>query len=215
MRRAAVLVLAVVAIACAGAPPPADDVVVLRESRAIQFPAVVTAGDFTGAGDMSGYHFLVWEGGRAAHQSLLKARVTDVQVLDALDELGAEPGNGLDIDTWDARHDPDATAPDRTIVGPPVGIEVLVPGRDEPLRLEDILEDPGGRGFAMRYGGHRDNIPEWHSGCVVCLFSCPGSKVGNAAYTVRDFVHEATSFRLRPGVLPPDGTEVTVRLILQ
>lgn len=62
----------------------------------------------------------------------------------------------------------------------------------------------------MRFGGHRENIPRWKSGCVVCLYSCLGSKVGNARYTVRDFVKGTTDFRVRPGVLPEDGTEVTI-----
>ena len=77
-----------------------------------------------------------------------------------------------------------------------------------------MLEDPSGRGFDMRFGGHRDNIPRWHSGCVVCLYSCPGSKIGNAAYTVRDFVLGTTHFSVWEGVLPPDGTEITVRVRL-
>ncbi len=57
-------------------------------------------------------------------------------------------------------------------------------------------------------------VPEWLSGCVVCLYSCPGSKVGNASYTIRDHVDGTTHFGVRPGVLPADGTEVTVRIEL-
>jgi hypothetical protein len=82
------------------------------------------------------------------------------------------------------------------------------------ITLDEILLDAGGRGFDMRLGGHRANIPQWHSGCVVCLYSCPGSKVGNARYTVRDYVHDATRFRVRPGALPADGAEVTIELRL-
>lgn len=67
----------------------------------------------------------------------------------------------------------------------------------------------------MRFGGHWANLPEWHSGCVVCLYSCPGSKVGNATYTVRDWVEGTTRFQVRRGVLPPDGTPVTIVLRLR
>jgi len=63
----------------------------------------------------------------------------------------------------------------------------------------------------MRFGGHRANIPKWKSGCVVCLYSCPGSKVGNARYTVRDWVKETTRFRVRKDApLPADGGRVSV-----
>ena len=80
--------------------------------------------------------------------------------------------------------------------------------------LSEIVEDRAGVGFEMRFGGHRQNIPAWHSGCVACLYSCPGSKLGNARSTVRDFADGLVLFRLREGVLPADGTEVEVRLQL-
>lgn len=205
---AAILVLG----GCAGAE--SEQVRVLEDVRAVEFSAIVDTEGFTRAGDMSGYHFIVWDNGRAAEAALLRARVSDVQVLEAIESLGARPGDGLPTETWTARHDTDDPAPYETITGPPVRIEILVPDRETPLTLKEILEDPGGMGFDMRFGGHRANIPEWRSGCVVCLFSCPGSKVGNARYTVRDFVEEDTGFRPRTEVLPADGTEVTVRLTL-
>lgn len=176
----------------------------------IEFSAVVSQKGFEANRHMLGYHFVVWEGGRSANHSLFRTAVTDVQVIDALESLGATPGNALRTDTWDERENAESAAPDRIIEGPRVEISVRVPGRDEPLSMDEILEDPGGKGFDMRFGGHRANIPEWRSGCVVCLYSCPGSKVGNASYTVRDYVKGMTHFRLRPGVLPEDGTEVTI-----
>ena len=181
--------------------------------RQVEFPAVVTRAsferEFLGFG-MPGYHLIVWEDGKAAMASLFRAEVSDVEVLDALEKLGAKPGNALGMATWEERKDPASKAPDQVIAGPPVEILVRVPGRKEPLRLDQVLEDPGGRGFDMRFGGHRANIPHWHSGCVVCLYSCPGSKVGNARYTVRDYVEEKTRFRVREGALPEDGTRVGI-----
>ena len=94
-------------------------------------------------------------------------------------------------------------------------IEIRVPGRPDPLTIDQVLQDRGARGFEMRFGGHAENIEQWHSGCIVCLYSCPGSKVGTATYTVRDFVAGNSHFDVRPGVLPEDGTDVRVRLILE
>lgn len=202
-------VLAVVAVLGGGAAPGT----VRAKGRQIEFPAVVTKGSFEremlGMG-MPGYHLIVWEDGRASHAALFRAEVTDVQVLNALEKLGAKPGNALPMETWDERKNPESKAPDKIIQGPPVEILVKVPGRAKPLTLGEILEDPGKRGFDMRFGGHRENIPKWKSGCVVCLYSCPGSKIGNARYTVRDYEKEATRFRVKPGVLPEDGTRVTI-----
>lgn len=206
--------LLLVSLAIAAVPSPR----VRIAGREIEFPAVVTRASFErellGFG-MPGYHLIVWEDGKAAMASLFRAGVTDAEVLDALEKLGAKPGNALGMATWDERKDPGSKAPDKVIAGPPVEILVRVPGRKELLRLGQILEDPGGRGFDMRFGGHRANIPHWHSGCVVCLYSCPGSKVGNARYTVRDYVEKRTRFRVREGALPEDGTRVGIVLRLR
>jgi hypothetical protein len=182
--------------------------------REIEFPATVSRRAFErellGMG-MPGYHLIVWKDGGAAMAALFRAEVNDVQVLDALERLGARPGNALGMATWDERKEPSSKAPDQVIAGPPVEVLVRVPGRPAPLTLDQILEDPGGRGFDMRFGGHRANIPKWKSGCVVCLYSCPGSKVGNARYTVRDWVKGTTRFRVKPGApLPADGERVGI-----
>jgi hypothetical protein len=184
--------------------------------RQIEFPAVVIQDAFERQLlGMPGYHLIVWKNGRAATAALLRAEVTDTEVLDALERLGGRPGNALGMATWEERKDADSRAPDQVIQGPPVEILVKVPGRNAPLGLGQILEDPGGRGFDMRFGGHRANIPKWKSGCVVCLYSCPGSKIGNARYTVRDYVQGATRFRVRKGALPEDGTRVSVVMRLR
>jgi hypothetical protein len=186
-------------------------------AREVSFFATVDRAGFErellGLG-MPGYHLIVWQGGKAAGAALFRAEVTDLQVLDALERLGARPGNALSMATWEERKDRASKAPDRVIAGPPVDVLVEIPGRKERLPLAAILDDPGGRGFAMRFGGHRANIPIWKSGCLVCLYSCPGSKVGNARYTVRDYEKGTTRFRVRPGVLPADGTRVRVTLRL-
>ena len=195
--------------ACAGGDPPPGRVVRISADT-IEFPATVAASGFNRRLGMPGYHAIVWRGGRAAGAALFRAEVTDIQVLDALEALGGKPGNALGMDSWDERKDPKNPASDRQIAGPPVEILVRLPGRNAPVPLAALLEDPGGRGVEMRLGGHRANIPKWHSGCIACLYSCPGSKLGNARYTVRDYVRDTTRFRAKAGALPPDGTTVTI-----
>lgn len=181
--------------------------------REIEFPATVSRAAFErellGMG-MPGYHLIVWKDGGAAGAALFRAEVSDTQVLDALEKL-ARPGDALGMATWEERKDPSSKAPDQVIAGPPVEVLVRVPGRPALVPLDQILEDPGGRGFDMRFGGHRANIPRWKSGCIVCLYSCPGSKVGNARYTVRDWVKGTTRFRVRKDApLPADSGRVGI-----
>jgi hypothetical protein len=194
------------------APVPTSEVTIVDDST-IEFPAHVATAGF-GDEPMAGYHLIVWDHGGAADHSLFVAEVSDVQVIDGLEALDAQPGDALGINSWDERNDTEATAPDEVVLGPPVTIEfILADGTT--LALADVVGDSGGRGFDMRFGGHRANIPEWHSGCVVCLYSCPGSKVGNASYTIRDFVAGATHFTVNRDLLPRDGTRLTVRFRLE
>lgn len=192
---------------CRAAEPGA---VRVRGPDEIEFTATVNAQAFDRGWLMPGYHAVVWKKGRMAHAALLQADVTDVEILDALESLGAKAGGNLPMDAWEARRDPRNPAPDRRISGDAVEIFLRLPGRPSLVPLAAALDDPGGRGLEMRLAGNRANIPKWKSGCVVCLYSCPGSKVGNARYTVREWEKKVTRFRAREGVLPPDGTKVGV-----
>lgn len=187
--------------------------VVVRKPNEIEFTATVNTKSFD-SGGMPGYHAIVWNGGNAAHAALLRAEVSDRQVLAALRSLGARPGDNLPMESWEERDNPKNPAPDTVIAGPAVEVLLRLHGHRELTPLSSVIEDSAGRGLAMRFGGNEANIPKWKSGCIVCLYSCPGSKVGNATYTVRDYARHKTRFRVKPGALPPDGTPVRVVLRL-
>lgn len=209
--------LAGLSVALGLAAPSSPPSRITRRAHGIEFPATVHAGAFErrllGMG-MPGYHLIVWKGGGAAHAALFQAEVTDGQILDALEALGAKPGDNLPMETWEERNNPKSKAPDLIIAGPTVDVLVRVPGRNEPIPLGQILEDRRGKGLEMRLGGNRANIPKWKSGCIACLYSCPGSKLGNARATVRDYTRNPDRYHVRQGVLPEDGTEVTIVLRL-
>ncbi len=175
---------------------------------------MVNAKAFDSGWVMPGYHAIVWKGGRMAHAALLQADVSDAQILEALMKLGAKPGNNLPMEAWEERKNPKDPAADTVIAGPAVQILLRLPSHADLVPLASVLNDSAGRGFDMRFGGNAANIPKWKSGCIVCLYSCPGSKVGNARYTVRDYAKDVTRFRAKPGTLPPDGTRVGVVLRL-
>ncbi len=184
-----------------------------RPPREIEFTATVHAARFNGW-FMPGYHAIVWKNGSASRFALLVADVSDVEVLDAIERLGAKPGDNLSMDAWEKRKDAASSAPDAVVAGPAMDVLLRLPGQPRLTPLAAILEDPGGHGLAMRFGGNRANAAKWMSGCIACLYSCPGAKVGNAAYTVRDFERDRTKFRVREDLLPADGTRIGVVLRL-
>ena len=206
-------ILASLLVAGPSSAPRAGGAVAVRPPNEIEFSATVHASRFD-CWIMPGYHAIVWKDGGAASHALLVADASDVEVLDALERLNARPGDNLSMDAWERRKDRKSAAPDAVVEGPDVDILLRLPGQAGLVPLSSVLEDPGGRGVAMRFGGNRANSRKWMSGCIACLYSCPGSKVGNAKYTVRDYVEDTTRFRVREGALPPDGTRIGVVLRL-
>ena len=212
-RIVAAITLLAAAQACRAGDRPSDGRQLLRRPGEIEFTATVNAKAFD-RGGMPGYHAIAWRKGGMAHAALLEADVSDVEILDALESLGARSGGDLPMDAWEARRDPKNPAPDRKVGGDRIEVLLRIPGRPALVPLAGVLEDPGGRGLDLRLAGNRANVSKWKSGCVVCLYSCPGSKVGNARYTVREWEQRVTRFRSRRGALPADGTRVEVLMRL-
>ncbi len=170
-----------------------------EQHRTITLLAEFRPGAFSGRWKTTpNYHAVVWKKGRAAREALFVARVDDRTFHRALETLGATPGNNLNAAVWDYRKNKNRPEPDTRIEGTPVEVSFWWPGLPGPLPLDSLLHDPGGRGFDFRFGGNLAMIPKWKSGCIVCLYSCPGSKVGNYQYTVRDYVQRTTHFQVRP-----------------
>ncbi|MCO5165889.1 MAG: YdjY domain-containing protein [Planctomycetes bacterium] len=176
-----------------GGPTPGADLEVDRTRRAVSFPATLHP-DALEEVDPAGHHLVTWVGGRAGHKALLRTSAPDVAVLDALEALGGRACDGLREETWTRRHDPDHPAPDLRAAGSPLAVTVRPPGGQE-RDVADLLEDQDGQGFDWRLAGNRALIEVWRSGCVVCLQSCPGGRVGNARATLRDHARGRSRFR--------------------
>ncbi|MBI4963298.1 MAG: hypothetical protein HY913_08475 [Desulfomonile tiedjei] len=156
------------------------------------------------------YHAVVWKGGGAAGEALLSSYADDSSFYDALVSIGAIPGNNLTMAAWNKRKDPNSTAPDTRVEGSPVDVFVWWDGLPSPLPLAGLLNDSAGKGIDMRFGGNKALIPEWHSGCIACLYSCPGGKVSNHAYTIRDYVKGTTLFSVNQSVVPKEKHQAVV-----
>ncbi len=161
-------------------------------------------------GFVPNYHFLVWDDGRASHEALFTTTVSDSQFVAALMKISATPGNNLSLDAWDKRHDAKHPAPQMRITGTPIKISILWEKANKEIAVSELLDDSDGKGFDFRFGGNLEHQHHWHSGCVVCLYSCPGSKVGNAAYTIRDYMTNEKRFKIKDGSWPPAGSKATI-----
>jgi hypothetical protein len=159
------------------------------------------------------YHALVHEDGGAAAKALFTTRVSDGEIARVLRELGAQDGGGVPMAAWNLRWVPLVPQPAARVAGTPIQVTVTWEGAVREFSLAELLRDPGGEGVDMRFGGNEEHDHEWDSGCIMCLYSCPGGVISNAAYSIRDHQRGATAFE--PGDdFPPDGAEVIITLTL-
>lgn len=143
---------------------------------------------------LKNHHLAVWQGGSAAKLALFEVFAPDSEVYDSLVSLGATPGNNLTANTWNSRFDDRVSDPDQHVTGTTLHLDVLY--KDSVYSLDRFIVDAQAKPVDLRFGGNRSLIRIFRSGCVVCLQSCPGGKVGNATWTIRDLIKHRCSFTL-------------------
>ena len=152
-----------------------------RAHHEVRIPATVQPNAMSRPFGVQGHHAIVWRGGRARTWALFVSDVSDHDVRQALNALGAKPGENLTEDCWNARNDPNNPEPDKRVGGTP--IDVFVEWNGTRANLADLLTEKGQPRPALefRYGGNERYQKDFKSGCIVCLYSCPGGAIGNHA----------------------------------
>jgi hypothetical protein len=180
----------------------------------LAFAAIVEPKAMTRMFGVKGHHAVVWEGGRAARWALFRSRMSDLDVRAGLERLGARPGENLSVETWTRREDRSNPEPDRRVEGTPVDVFISWRGSGGAFALRDLILERGQRvpQLDFRYGGNARHRTAFRSGCIVCLYSCPGGAIGNRTRTIRDYVRDGIIYASNARKLPPAGTEVIVIL---
>lgn len=179
---------------------PAEMIVNKKEKR-ISIPALYMPKKFNNPLMLKNHHLVTWQGGKAAPAALFITPIPDKVVHRGLEEIGATPGNNLTTDSWNKRHSKKSKDPD--IVATGTALEISIRKEGKTYKVENILHDDHKHAYNFVFSGNLEFIPVWHSGCVICLQSCPGSKVANASYTMRDLAKKNSTFTLMDTDLQP------------
>ncbi|HXG58221.1 MAG TPA: YdjY domain-containing protein [Thermoanaerobaculia bacterium] len=192
----------------------ANTLIVDIARREVRFAATVQPSAMERRFGVRGHHAIVWKGGGAKRMALFVAEASDRDVRRALDSLGAKRGENLVPDTWNARDDPKNPAPDLRVEGTAIDVYVEWRGSRGRVPLSSLIREKGAPAplFDFRYGGNEAWQKEFRSGCIVCLYSCPGGAIGNRARTIRDSVRNGVVYSAIESRLPPEGTRVTIIL---
>ena len=202
-------------------PDRNNPVVVLKDQKEIRIAGYVQAKKFNKKplipfGHTKNWHGIVWEGGTVNKSDILfVSYADDLSVYRALIDLGAVPGNNLTIDTWNKRGKHNHPEPNKKVEGEPINVKISWEGSKKEYSFSELIKDTDEMGISLKFGGHKELIPVWKSGCIVCLYSCPGGKVSNATYTANDYMFNATRFTARENLLPPDGTDVVITISIK
>ena len=207
-RLVVILGCALVAGAANGEKPAVD-----RARGEVRFTATVHPGAMERPFGVKGHHAIVWKGGKSQRWALFVADASDLDVRRALDSLGARRGENLTVATWTERENPRSAEPDKRVEGTAIDIFVQWRGSGR-VPLAKLVREKGHAAprLDLRYGGNERLRPEFESGCIVCLYSCPGGAIGNHAHPIRDWVRDGVVYASVPERLPPAGTKVTIIL---
>jgi hypothetical protein len=183
--------------------------------REVRFTATVQPEAMSRLFGVQGHHAIVWKDGGAKRMALFVSDASDHEVRVALNTLGARAGENLTPDSWNARKDPSSREPDKRVEGSRVSVFVEWGGKRVPLASVVREEHRPQPLLDFRYGGNEKYQKDFRSGCIVCLYSCPGGAIGNHAHPIRDYVRDGVVYASIPGRLPPAGTKVTIILKLE
>ena len=183
-----------------------------NENGRIDILCVCHPGRFNAGNGQHNHSLVTWEKGTAAGNALFTTAAPDSSVYDGLMAIGAVPGNNLTLYPWSGINDPRSIGPDKKTKGSLLNVEVLFAGKS--YTGSEIVQDLSGRPLQYRFSGNRNFGAEMHTGCIVCLESCPGGKIGNATYSMRDLVRNIARFKQAPNLPFKEEDEVTVRISL-
>jgi hypothetical protein len=200
-------------LTCSSAPQAAPQVD--RTAREVRITATVQPDALEcWVGGVKGHHAIVWKGGRAHRCALFASDVSDHDVRVALNAIGARAGENLTADSWNARDDATNSEPDKRVAGTAIDAFVEWDGSNGRRPLSSLLAERGQAAarIDLRYGGNDRYRKDFKSGCIVCLYSCPGGAIGNHTHAIRDYVRDGVVYSSRRDALPPAGTAVTITL---
>lgn len=155
------------------------------------------------------HHFIVWESGNAVANALFTTFVSDSVLHRAIEEVGGKPGNNLSQEAWTKRKSKKSQEPDKRATGSKIDLQIIYGNMT--FTPDQVLSDLNSKQYDFRFAGNISLIHHWRSGCVVCLQSCPGGKIGNSTYTIRDLVKGVPKFKVAPGLPFGEGDKVVIR----
>ena len=139
------------------------------------------------------------------------AWATDVEVSEALATIGAKAETShFSVKSYNERLTKDSPHPDYAPKGSPISVYITwneKSGNEKTVEANEFMENSTGKKLEFVYVG---KIHPSH--CIACMYGCPGGKIANSSLSVRDYFNRDATWRVKSGILPPDGTPVLITM---
>jgi hypothetical protein len=184
-----------------------------KTNKYVDIIAIFHPSQFNKGTGLKEHHFIVWESGNAVKNALFTTFVSDSVLHQALVEVGGKPGNNLTQEVWTKRKSKKSKEPDKRAKGSKIDLEIIY--GNQKFTPDKVLTEMNKNHYDFHFAGNLALIPHWRSGCVVCLQSCPGGKIGNSTYTIRDLVNGIPKFDIAKGLPFGEGDKVVIRFLVK
>ncbi|MCE5335145.1 MAG: YdjY domain-containing protein [Desulfobacteraceae bacterium] len=191
---------------CIACPAAADDVMPTKENPLVvdkegKRILIYTEVNEKNLNETNPHWGIVSKDGKFGDKAILLSYANHLAFCDALEQIGAKPGNNLTEDTLDV-----------PVQGDTLRVSATWPGLGREAPLEEIFYDRTGKGFEIKFGGNRPASVAKNTGCITCLESCWISITSNAKYpnisSTKRTSTPNSKFKGQKAVLPGGGKPV-------
>lgn len=141
-------------------------------------------------------HFgIVYIDGSVSKKGMFHSYIDPLNFFSILYALGATPGDNLT-----------SNSTGKFVAGSSLDVKIIIDGKD--YSLSDVIEDTGGKGFDIRFGGNYKTQRELETGCIMCLESCYAGITSNSKYPLISnlirFIKPNSSFSIKKTFIEKD-----------
>ena len=178
-----------------------SQLIIDKDNKSISMYAEVNGQFFT----ESTRHGVVYQDGGNKDVTLFRAYPSQFDFYDALEEIGAKPGDNLSLDDLGG-----------TVDGSKLDVTVSWDGSDGEIPFAEVIKTSSGEPYKVdaRFGGMLEAAKEYDTGCIFCLESCPAGISSNAAYPFGVVDEGIEQFMGNGDILPKDGSQVKITFTL-
>ena len=144
-------------------------------------------------------HAIVAKSGKNNEQSMFVSYANQNDLYDALEKIGAKPGNNVTMDNMGKE----------AVKGDKIDLTFKFQGSDNELGINDVIKDSSGKEIDIRFGGNQKPAKDMNTGCMTCLQSCPLGITSNASQLIGADEKDGVKYTLADSV-PADKTPVVI-----